>query len=150
MRDHVEALSDFALHSLCCDSRLRGSLLHRRLAPELCLASGKAARLAELLPRLRACGSRALIFSQWKIMLDVLEAVLVQLGLPFFRLDGDTPVTERQSMVDEYNKPGSPVFAFLLTTRAGGQGINLTGADTVVLHDCDFNPQCAGVGWGGG
>jgi SWI/SNF-related matrix-associated actin-dependent regulator 1 of chromatin subfamily A len=50
-------------------------------------------------------------------------------------------VEERQALVDAYNAPGSPIFAFLLSTRAGGQGINLTGADTVILHDCDFNPQ---------
>jgi SWI/SNF-related matrix-associated actin-dependent regulator 1 of chromatin subfamily A len=74
-------------------------------------------------------------------MLDVLEWVLATLNLPFFRLDGSTPVEERQTMVDGFNRPGSPVFAFLLSTRAGGQGINLTGADVVILHDCDFNPQ---------
>jgi SWI/SNF-related matrix-associated actin-dependent regulator 1 of chromatin subfamily A len=50
-------------------------------------------------------------------------------------------VEERQALVDAYNAPGSTTFAFLLSTRAGGQGINLTGADTVILHDCDFNPQ---------
>lgn len=141
VREHVAALSDFALHQLCADSRLKGELLSLRLDPELVLRSGKANRLGALLPQLKAAGSRPLIFSQWKIMLDVLEAVLFQLGLSFFRLDGDTPVGERQAMVDAFNAPGSPVFAFLLTTRAGGQGINLTGADTVVLHDCDFNPQ---------
>ena len=63
-------------------------------------------------------------------MLDVLEWLLAELGLSFSRLDGSTPAAERQTLVDAFNAPDSPVFAFLLSTRAGGQGINLTGADT--------------------
>lgn len=51
-----------------------------------------------------------------------------------------TPVTERQNLVDEYNN-NPDIFVFLLSTRAGGQGLNLTGADTVIIHDVDFNPQ---------
>jgi SWI/SNF-related matrix-associated actin-dependent regulator 1 of chromatin subfamily A len=141
VREHVESLSDFALHALCSDSRLGGALLHKRLPSDAALDSGKARFLAELLPALAAKGSRPLIFSQWKIMLDVLEWTLAELGLKFFRLDGSTPVEERQALVDAYNAPDSTCFAFLLSTRAGGQGINLTGADTVILHDCDFNPQ---------
>ena len=121
--------------------RLGGALLHKRLPSDAALDSGKARFLAELLPALAAKGSRPLIFSQWKIMLDVLEWTLAELGLKFFRLDGSTPVEERQALVDAYNAPDSTCFAFLLSTRAGGQGINLTGADTVILHDCDFNPQ---------
>ena len=141
VREHVGALSDFALHALCTDSRLGGRLEHLQLPHDCVLGSGKAARLAELLPKLKAAGSRPLLFSQWKIMLDVLEWLLQLLGLPFFRMDGSTPVPERQALVDAYNSPGSEVFAFLLSTRAGGQGINLTSADTVILHDTDFNPQ---------
>jgi SWI/SNF-related matrix-associated actin-dependent regulator 1 of chromatin subfamily A len=141
VKEHVESLSDFALHALCADPRLGGALLHRRLPSDAALDSGKARFLAELLPALKAQGSRPLIFSQWKIMLDVLEWVMAELKLTYFRLDGSTPVEERQALVDAYNAPGSTTFAFLLSTRAGGQGINLTGADTVILHDCDFNPQ---------
>lgn len=54
-------------------------------------------------------------------------------------MDGQTPVTERQEMIDEFNEDKS-VFIFLLSTRAGGLGINLTAADTVIIHDIDFNP----------
>jgi SWI/SNF-related matrix-associated actin-dependent regulator 1 of chromatin subfamily A len=115
--------------------------MHRRLPSDAALESGKARFLAQLLPELAARGSRPLIFSQWKIMLDVLEWVMAELKMSYFRLDGSTPVEERQALVDAYNAPGSTTFAFLLSTRAGGQGINLTGADTVILHDCDFNPQ---------
>jgi len=141
VREHVETLSDFALHSVCCDERLHGALQHLCLPADAPLASGKAARLAQLLPTLKAAGSRPLIFSQWKIQLDVLEWLMRSLGLSYYRLDGSTPVEERQSMVDAFNAADSPIFAFLLSTRAGGQGINLTGADTVILHDVDFNPQ---------
>lgn len=55
------------------------------------------------------------------------------------RLDGSTPVTERQSLINEYTQDSS-IFIFLLSTRAGGLGINLTAADTVIIHDIDFNP----------
>lgn len=55
-------------------------------------------------------------------------------------LSNSTPVTERQNLVDEYNN-NPEIFVFLLSTRAGGQGLNLTGADTVIIHDVDFNPQ---------
>lgn len=62
-------------------------------------------------------------------------------GLSYVRLDGSTAGQDRQALCDRFNAPGSDVFAFLLTTRAGGVGLNLTGADTVILHDVDFNPQ---------
>ena len=141
VQEHVSGLSDFALHSLCCDDKVGNALAHLRLPDDAVLASGKSAWLADLLPRLKAEGRRVLIFSQWKIQLDVLEWLMQRLDMRFFRLDGSTPVEERQQLVDGYNAPDSPIFAFLLSTRAGGQGINLTSADTVILHDCDFNPQ---------
>lgn len=149
VKEHCLELSDFQLHSLCCDEKLGDRLAQHRLSGERALDSAKARRLAELLPELRAKGSRVLVFSQWKIMLDVLEWAMAELSFPFCRLDGSTPVEERQRLVDGFNAPGSPLFAFLLSTRAGGQGINLTGADTVILHDCDF--KCAEIrgtrGW---
>jgi SWI/SNF-related matrix-associated actin-dependent regulator 1 of chromatin subfamily A len=92
VREHVESLSDFALHALCGEPRLRNALAHRRLPPDAALDSGKSRRLATLLPALQGAGSRPLIFSQWKIMLDVLEWVLATLGLSYYRLDGSTPV----------------------------------------------------------
>ena len=141
VQEHVSGLSDFALHSLCCDDKVGNALSHLRLPDDAVLASGKAAWLAELLPKLKADGRRVLIFSQWKIQLDVLEWLLQRLDMRFFRMDGSTPVEERQQLVDGFNAPDSPIFAFLLSTRAGGQGINLTSADTVIVHDCDFNPQ---------
>lgn len=76
--------------------------------------------LSRLLPELRAKGSRPLIFSQWTAMLDVLEWVMVLLGMSYVRLDGSTQVSDRQELVDTFNRDES-VFAFLLSTRAGGQ-----------------------------
>uniref|UniRef100_A0A2P2KRH0 ATP binding protein n=1 Tax=Rhizophora mucronata TaxID=61149 RepID=A0A2P2KRH0_RHIMU len=96
--------------------------------------------LAELLPVLRKGRHRVLIFSQWTSMLDLLEWMLDIIGLTYRRLDGSTQVTDRQTIVDAFNNDAS-IFACLLSTRAGGQGLNLTGADTVVIHDMDFNPQ---------
>lgn len=82
---------------------------------------------------------------------DALCHVCVLCALPFYvpchvplhapLPHGHGQVTERQELVDQFNDPGRGIFAFLLSTRAGGQGLNLTGADTVVLHDVDFNPQ---------
>jgi len=66
--------------------------------------------------------------------------VLSDAGVVWLRLDGATPVEERQTLVDEFNAPGCAVGVFLLSTRAGGVGINLTSANVVVLHDADWNP----------
>lgn len=88
-------------------------------------------------------GSRVLIFSQWTSLLDIMEWFMQQRGHTYVRLDGSTQVEDRLSLVDRFNEPGNGLFAFLLSTRAGGQGLNLTGADTVVLHDVDFNPQAS-------
>ena len=81
-----------------------------------------------------------LIFSQWTRLLDLLEILLNTMDMAFFRLDGSTPIADRQRMIDEYSAD-STVPVFLLSTKAGGLGINLTAADTVILHDLDFNPE---------
>jgi SWI/SNF-related matrix-associated actin-dependent regulator 1 of chromatin subfamily A len=82
-----------------------------------------------------------LIFSQWTKMMDILGALLGDLGYSFLRLDGSTPVRERQRLIDEFEEHVDTIPIFLLSTRAGGLGINLTAADTVILHDLDFNPE---------
>ena len=81
------------------------------------------------------------MFSQWTRLLDLLGLVCEDLGLRTARLDGQTPIAERQAMVSAFNEGTSSTDLFLLSTRAGGLGINLTGADTVVIHDVDFNPE---------
>lgn len=79
------------------------------------------------------------MFSQYTQMLDIVESYLQIRKYEFARIDGTTPVGERQDIVDTFNNDNN-IFVMLLSTRAGGLGINLTGADTVVIHDIDFNP----------
>lgn len=95
--------------------------------------------LKQLLPQLVNQGHHVLVFSQWTRTLDLLEELLRDLGLAFLRLDGSTPVRERQQLIDTFSEGQIPVF--ILSTKAGGLGINLTQADTVILHDLDFNPE---------
>ncbi|KAJ5892440.1 SNF2-related protein [Penicillium tannophilum] len=103
--------------------------------------SGKMAILDKLLNRMQADGSRVLIFSQMSRVLDILEDYCVFREYNYCRIDGTTAHEDRIAAIDDYNKPGSDKFIFLLTTRAGGLGINLTTADIVVLFDSDWNPQ---------
>lgn len=101
--------------------------------------SGKLQALDQLLKRLYRDGHRVLIFSQMTKMLDILEDYLYARRYKFFRLDGQTPIGDRRDMVATFQRDKS-VFCFLLSTRAGGLGINLTAADTVVFYDSDWNP----------
>ncbi|KAF5384826.1 hypothetical protein D9615_001372 [Tricholomella constricta] len=103
--------------------------------------SAKLRLLKSLLPRLKERGHRVLLFSQFVIALNVIEDFLVGEGHKYLRLDGNTKGSERQKGMDEFNKPGSDMFIYLLTTRAGGVGINLFSADTVIIFDPDFNPH---------
>lgn len=103
--------------------------------------SGKMTILDRLLVRVKKQGSRVLIFSQMSRLLDILEDYCVFRDFKYCRIDGGTAHEDRIAAIDEYNKPGSEKFVFLLTTRAGGLGINLTSADIVVLYDSDWNPQ---------
>lgn len=103
--------------------------------------AGKMMVLDKLLKRLRTQGSRILIFSQMSRLLDILEDYCVFREYKYCRIDGSTAHEDRISAIDEYNKPDSEKFVFLLTTRAGGLGINLTSADIVILYDSDWNPQ---------
>ncbi|CAK0783636.1 hypothetical protein CVIRNUC_006835 [Coccomyxa viridis] len=131
--------SDFSLHCLALNNAPKFSQF--LLDPEHLIDSAKCRALAELLPKLKEEGHHPLIFSQWTSVLDILEWLLERLQLPYLRLDGSTAVADRLALVDKFNDPSADVFAFLLSTRAGGQGLNLTRADTVILHDVDFNPQ---------
>ena len=114
-----------------------GVNLHRNLVE----ASSKLQLLEIMLPKLHERGHRVLIFSQWLEGLDIVEDFLDGLGLHYLRLDGRTTSLQKQKRIDEFNAPDSPLFAFLLSTRAGGVGINLATADTVIILDPDFNPH---------
>lgn len=103
--------------------------------------SQKMIILDKLLKKFQKEGSRVLIFSQMSRMLDILEDYCMFRSFEYCRIDGQTDHADRVQAIDDYNMPGSSKFVFLLTTRAGGLGINLTTADIVVLFDSDWNPQ---------
>ncbi|CCE88841.1 Piso0_001627 [Millerozyma farinosa CBS 7064] len=105
------------------------------------MSSGKMVLLEQLLNRLKKEGHRVLIFSQMVRMLDILGDYLSIKGLQFQRLDGGVPSSQRRISIDHFNAPDSKDFVFLLSTRAGGLGINLMTADTVIIFDSDWNPQ---------
>nr|XP_034895814.1 ISWI chromatin-remodeling complex ATPase CHR11 isoform X1 [Populus alba] len=103
--------------------------------------AGKMVLLDKLLPKLKERDSRVLIFSQMTRLLDILEDYLMFRGYLYCRIDGNTGGEDRDASIDAFNKPGSEKFCFLLSTRAGGLGINLATADVVILYDSDWNPQ---------
>jgi SWI/SNF-related matrix-associated actin-dependent regulator of chromatin subfamily A member 5 len=103
--------------------------------------AGKMVILDKLLIKLRDQNSRVLIFCQMSRMVDILEDYCNWRGYKYCRLDGQTAHTDRINSIDEFNREGSEKFIFLLTTRAGGLGINLATADTVIMYDNDWNPQ---------
>lgn len=100
---------------------------------------GKLRMLSKLLRQLKLNGHRCLIFTQMSKMLDILEIFLTYQKHMYFRLDGSTPIQQRQVLMDRFNAD-ERVFVFILSTRSGGIGMNLTGADTVIFYDSDWNP----------
>lgn len=103
--------------------------------------SGKMVLLDKLLTRLKPAGHRVLLFSQMVHMLDIISDYMRLRGWQHQRLDGSTPSQQRHQAMEHFNADGSQDFAFLLSTRAGGLGINLATADTVIIFDSDWNPQ---------
>ncbi|XP_068096607.1 chromodomain-helicase-DNA-binding protein 5 isoform X5 [Hyperolius riggenbachi] len=104
-------------------------------------SSGKLMLLQKMLKKLKDGGHRVLIFSQMTKMLDLLEDFLEYEGYKYERIDGGITGGLRQEAIDRFNAPGAQQFCFLLSTRAGGLGINLATADTVIIYDSDWNPH---------
>jgi DNA excision repair protein ERCC-6 len=103
--------------------------------------SGKMGTVRELLTAWRKLGHKTLLFAQHRIMLDILEKDIKSMeGINYRRMDGTTPIATRQTMVDEFNN-NPDAHVFLLTTKVGGLGINLTGANRVIIYDPDWNPS---------
>jgi SWI/SNF-related matrix-associated actin-dependent regulator of chromatin subfamily A member 5 len=102
---------------------------------------GKMVLLDKLLVRLHRTGHRVLLFTQMTRILDILEDYLVMRQFQYCRIDGNTDYEQREERIDAFNAPESEKFIFLLSTRAGGLGINLQTADVVILYDSDWNPQ---------
>lgn len=103
--------------------------------------AGKMIILDKMLKKFKSTGSRVLIFSQMSRLLDILEDYCFFREYEYCRIDGSTAHEDRIQAIDDYNDPNSSKFIFLLTTRAGGLGINLTSADIVIIYDSDWNPQ---------
>ncbi|KAK9490449.1 P-loop containing nucleoside triphosphate hydrolase protein [Lipomyces doorenjongii] len=104
-------------------------------------ACGKLELLSIMLPKLIGSGHRILIFSQFVVMLDILEDFLEGMGISYTRIDGSVTSQDRQQRIDAFNAENSKISVFILSTRAGGVGINLATADTVIVYDPDFNPH---------
>jgi len=111
------------------------------ITPELWRASGKFDMLDSVIMKMLRSGHRILIFNQMTKVLELQERLLDYRKIPFLRLDGSTRPEDRRESVEQFNKPGSKYSVFLLTTRAGGLGVNLQTADTVIIFDSDWNPQ---------
>lgn len=109
--------------------------------PELFRVSGKFELLDRILPKLASCGHRSLVFCQMTQCMTILEDYLNWRQIPYLRLDGTTKADDRSELLRIFNAKGSVYQVFLLSTRAGGLGLNLQTADTVVIFDSDWNPH---------
>lgn len=130
-------MSDFAIHKTCL---MFSYIEHYSLGNHLICNSGKFQLLDDMLPHFKMNGNRVLIFSQFVIVLNILEQYLQIRKHKYLRLDGSTPILTRQDMIDQF-KTDESIFLFIISTKAGGLGINLTGADVVILHDLEFDPH---------
>ncbi|XP_078434053.1 uncharacterized protein LOC144705318 [Wolffia australiana] len=117
------------------------ALLPKHYLPPLVRLCGKIEMVDRLLPKLKATGHRVLFFSTMTRLLDVMEEYLQWKHYRYLRLDGHTSGGDRGALIEEFNRPDSSTFIFLLSIRAGGVGVNLQAADTVIIFDTDWNPQ---------
>ena len=108
---------------------------------DIVTASGKMAVLDKLLSKLKPKGHRVVLFSQFNMILDIIEDYVRMRGYQYRRLDGSTNRVKRKIDISMFNREGSQIFIYLINTRAGGLGINLQTADTAILYDSDWNPQ---------
>jgi SWI/SNF-related matrix-associated actin-dependent regulator of chromatin subfamily A containing DEAD/H box 1 len=132
VRAEICDMSDFDIHYLCLT--YPDTLSKYSLSEDALYDSPKMKWLQENLPKLVEQKHRILIFSQWTRILDLITVLLDALSMSYLRLDGSTPIKTRQEYIDQfYTDLSIPVF--LLSTKAGGLGINLCAADTVILHD---------------
>lgn len=109
--------------------------------PDLWRASGKFELLTRVLPKMQASGHRVLMFCQFTTTMDVLEWFFKDMQINYLRLDGATRSEARGNLIEMFNAPGSKFDLFVLSTRAGGLGLNLQSADTVIIFDSDWNPH---------
>ncbi|CAG2107895.1 unnamed protein product [Medioppia subpectinata] len=134
--EDMQVMHDFELYKLCKHYK---SLSNYTLDESYIEDSGKFQELDSLLVKYRNEGKRVLLFSQFTMVLDIIEEFMKLRFYQYLRLDGSTKVADRLDLIDQYNN-NPDLFIFLLSTRAGGLGINLTAASVVIIHDIDFNP----------
>ncbi|ORY29510.1 SNF2 family N-terminal domain-domain-containing protein [Naematelia encephala] len=137
--EDLEIMSDAEIHHFCEEAEYdeinKFALDHKAF-----LEGGKVRALERHVKRCQKEGKRILLFSQFVMILDILQVALDHLGVKYTRLDGQTKTDERQGLVDEFNEDPD-ITIFLLSTKAGGVGINLTAASVVIIYDQDFNPH---------
>ncbi|KAF7252856.1 SWI/SNF-related matrix-associated actin-dependent regulator of chromatin subfamily A containing DEAD/H box 1 [Varanus komodoensis] len=134
--EDMSVMTDYELHLLC---KQYTNIHDFRLEMDLILDSGKFRTLTHILSDFKEKGDRVVLFSQFTMMLDILELLLKHQQHRYLRLDGKTQIADRIHLIDEFNSDMG-IFVFLLSTKAGGLGINLTSANVVILHDIDCNP----------
>ncbi|NWW94137.1 SMRCD regulator, partial [Rhynochetos jubatus] len=134
--EDMTVMTDFELHLLCKQYSHVGDF---KLDMDQILDSGKFKALERILSELKEKGDRVVLFSQFTMVLDILEVFLKHWQHRYIRLDGKTQISDRIHLIDEFNTD-MDIFVFLLSTKAGGLGINLTSANVVILHDIDCNP----------
>ena len=113
--------------------------------PDLFRSSGKFELLDRILPKFKATNHRILLFCQMTQLMTILEDYLQWKCYQYLRLDGSTKSDERSELLHKFNAKDSAYFIFLLSTRAGGLGLNLQSADTVIIFDSDWNPHQVGI-----
>ncbi|TYI61650.1 hypothetical protein E1A91_D10G188300v1 [Gossypium mustelinum] len=117
------------------------NLIPQHYLPPIIRLCGKLEMLDRILPKLKATDHRVLFFSTMTRLLDVMEDYLTFKQYRYLRLDGHTSGNDRGALIEKFNQQGSTFFIFLLSIRAGGVGVNLQAADTVIIFDTDWNPQ---------
>ncbi|KAF9113067.1 hypothetical protein BGX27_002272 [Mortierella sp. AM989] len=138
IEEDMSVMTDFEIHRMCKQFK---SINKFALPGDQWMHAGKVKELERLLPKLiNTQKSRILIFSQFTMVLDILESILKTMDFTYIRMDGQTKVEERQPLIDSFNEDDT-YKVFLLSTKAGGFGINLTGANVVIMYDLDFNPH---------
>ena len=137
--EDMQVMTDHELHHFC--QTYPKTMTPFLLPGEPCLDSGKVTALTTLLKTYIANGDRVLIFSQFVLVLNLLIPVLDSLNIEYSRLDGSTPISTRQPLIDTFTASDPPIPVFLLSTKAGGAGINLACANKVIIFDSSFNPQ---------
>eukprot|EP00929_Paragymnodinium_shiwhaense_P003313 TRINITY_DN10377_c0_g1_i1.p1 TRINITY_DN10377_c0_g1~~TRINITY_DN10377_c0_g1_i1.p1 ORF type:complete len:1081 (-),score=215.82 TRINITY_DN10377_c0_g1_i1:53-3295(-) len=133
----VDKWSDYDCHTAAQENSLPAEY---HLTPSEFLCSTKTMELLRIIRQQMSTGQKTLVFSQFVMVLDVLEAALTVEGINYYRLDGTTDIAERHELVSTFQAEGGPLV-FLMTTKSGGVGLNLTAANVVVMLDLDFNPH---------